>query len=280
MILNNYRTMQQIGKLKQESLTKDLVLEFHRLVTNETLDDPGAAGRFRRTNETIDVGNDFGQVFHVPPPAEHLEERMAEMCDFANAKTPSGFVHPVVRSIILHFWLAYDHPFVDGNGRTARALFYWSMLHYGFWLCEYVSISEIIRKGPSKYGRAFLYTESDDNDLTHFLVYHLDVLHRAIKQLHEFVGRKTKQLQDLERRLRGVAVLNHRQRAIVSHALRHPNHRYTIEMHRTGHRVVYQTARTDLLDLAERGLMTKEKIGREWYFTPVVDLEQELAEMS
>ena len=61
-----------------------------------------------------------------------------------------GFIHPMIRSIILHFWLAYDHPFVDGNGRTARALFYWSMLRHGYWLFEFISISQIILKGPDQ----------------------------------------------------------------------------------------------------------------------------------
>ena len=67
----------------------------------------------------------------------------------------SGFLHPVIRSILLHFWVAYDHPFVDGNGRNARALFYWSMLRHGFWLAEFFSISHEILKAPRKYYRAF-----------------------------------------------------------------------------------------------------------------------------
>ena len=115
----------------------------------------------------------YDEIFHDPPPAEQLDERMAAMCDFANGKIPNHFIHPVVRAIILHFWLAYDHPFVDGNGRTARALFYWLMLRNNYWLFEFISISQIIRKAPIKYGRAFLYTETDDNDLTYFILYHL-----------------------------------------------------------------------------------------------------------
>lgn len=280
MILNNFLTMQRIGKLKNERLTNDLVFEVHRLVTEEALDDPSAAGRFRRADERIDVGDDYGNVFHIPPPADQLQERMAAMCQFANGGTTGAFVHPVIRSIILHFWLAYDHPFVDGNGRTARALFYWSMLHHGFWLCEFISISEIIRKAPARYGRAFLYTETDDNDLTYFLLYHLNVIRRAIDELHAYVKRKTKQLQALESELRGIVVLNHRQRAIISHALRHPHHQYTIESHRRSHNVVYETARTDLLDLAERGLLDKAKMRREWRFTPVRDLEGKLGRLS
>jgi len=276
MILNNYLTMQRIGKLRAEPLTKELVLELHRVVTSKTLDDSEDAGRLRRSHQKIDVGDDYGQVFHNPPPAEQLEERMAAMCDFANAKTPGEFVHPVIRAIILHFWLAYDHPFIDGNGRTARALFYWSMLHAKYWLCEFISISEIIRKAPAKYGRAFLYTETDHNDLTYFILYHLEVIRRAIDQLHEYLRRETEKLQGLEGDVRALAVLNRRQRTLVSHALRHPRYLYTIESHQNSHNVVYQTARTDLLDLRDRGILEGRKVGRGWQFTPAPDIAERL----
>ncbi len=280
MILNNFAAMKRINRLKDESLSRELVFDIHQLVTEKTLDDSSAAGRFRTTNEKIHVIDMYNEVFHDPPPADQLEERMTTMCDFANGKTPKYFIHPVIRAIILHFWLAYDHPFADGNGRTARALFYWSMLRHRYWLFEFVSISQIIVKAPAKYARAFLYTETDDNDLTYFIIYHLEVIRRAIKQLYEYTERKTKRLQAIENQLRGIIVLNHRQRALIGHALRHPHHRYTIKSHQISHNVVYQTSRLDLLDLENRGLLDSRKIGKTWYFTPVSDLEQRLAKLS
>ena len=280
MILNNFRTMQRIGALRDERLTKELVCELHHLITQDTLDDPSMAGRFRTPDRKIDVGDDYGQTFHIPPRAEELEDRMDVMCAFANHEIPKEFVHPVIRSMILHFWLAYDHPFVDGNGRTARALFYWSMLRCGYWLCEYISISEIILKGPSKYGRAFLHTETDDNDLTYFLIYHLDVIRQSFDQLDAYVKRKTEELHRLEQKLRGLRLLNHRQEALMSHALRHPHHDYVIESHRASHGVTHQTARTDLLNLAKRGLLDSRKVGREWHFRPSPDLDRRLVEMA
>jgi len=279
MILNNFITMQQIGKLRKEPLSKELVFDLHRIITNKTLSDNSAAGRFRKASERIIVGNMYNEIFHTPPPAEQLEDRISAMCDFANSKTPHGFIHPLIRSIILHFWLAYDHPFIDGNGRAARALFYWSMLHHGFWLFEFVSISQIIRKAPAKYARAFLYTENDDNDLTYFILYQLRVIQRAIKELHEYIERKVQGLQTIEQQLRGMVVLNHRQRTLISHALRHPHYQYTIRSHQISHNVVYQTSRLDLLDLEKRGLLTSGKIGKTWYFTSANDLEEKLTRL-
>ena len=280
MILNNFKTMQRIGKLKNEPLSKDLIFALHRIITEKTLEDNSAAGRFRKPDEHRVVGDMYNEIFHDPPPAEQLEARMAAMCDFANGKSPAGFIHPVIRSVILHFWLAYDHPFFDGNGRAARALFYWSMLRYGFWLFEFISISQIILKAPAKYGRSFLYTETDDNDLTYFILHKLKVIQRAMNELHEYIERKTERLRTIEQELRGVAMLNHRQRALISHALRHPHHQYTIISHQISHNVVYQTSRLDLLDLANRGLLSIKKVGRTWYFTPVSNLEEKLATLS
>ena len=278
MILNNFRTMKRIGELKTQKLSKELVFELHRFVTEGTLENASAAGRFRSEGEKVVVDDKYGTVYHTPPSANQLEERMAAMCDFANGASSSGFIHPAIRSIILHFWLAYDHPFVDGNGRTARALFYWSMLRHQYWLCEYISISHIILQGPMKYQRAFLYTETDDNDLTYFILFHLDVMRRAVKQLHEYIKRKTGQLRKLEGELRGIIALNHRQRDLISHALRHPTQVYTFQSHGMSHKIVYETARRDLNDLARRGLLDAVKVGKAWRYTPVADLDKKLAQ--
>ncbi len=276
MILNNYRTMQKISAIKHLALTPKLVKMIHHIATRDTLDDPTAAGRFRRESESVVVADMYNETFHEPPPADQLESRMEMMCRFANGKKMGQFIHPVLRSIILHFWLAYDHPFIDGNGRTARALFYWSMLHHQYGLFEFISISQIIRKAPAKYGRAFLYTETDENDLTYFILYHLHVIRRAIKELHAYLRKQTERVKETERIMEGIASLNHRQRALISHALRHPQQRYTIRSHQTSHNIVYQTSRHDLLVLENKQLLDRGKIGRGFYYTPAKVLQQKL----
>lgn len=276
MILNNYATMRHIGELRESTLTPETVLGIHRMVTGETLDDAGAAGRLRTSDERVVVGDLYGQVFHDPPDARQLRTRMEAMCDFANGRAPDYFIHPVVRAIILHFWLAYDHPFVDGNGRTARALFYWAMLHSGYWLFEFISISSVLRKAPAKYGRSFLYTETDDCDLTYFLLAQVEVIRRAIDGLHAWIDRKKTGIQEAEAQVRRLGVFNHRQAAVIRHALRHPGQLYTFVSHQRSHGIVYQTARTDLLGLSERGILEKAKRGRENIFRAPADLDSRL----
>ena len=277
MIINNYYTMKMIADLKTEKMTPDHVLRIHERVTRGTLDDPAAEGRFRSPSDDIYVGDHEGQVFHRPPHADTLKERMDSMCEFFNRPSEQPFIHPVLKSIILHFWMGYDHPFVDGNGRCARALFYWSMLHQGYWLCEYISISQILLKAPSQYGLSFLHTETDENDLTYFLIYHLNVISRSIDELHKYIRKRTKQLETFESQVMNLDTFNHRQRDLLSHAVRHPGHRYTINAHMAYHGVVYQTARTDLLDLRNREMLSVSKVGRKWVFTAPEDLETKLS---
>lgn len=277
MIMNNFMTMQRILELKDERLTPELVLELHRLVSDETLAEPDAAGRLRRSDEVIDVATPDGVVPHLPPPAEQLPKRLRAMCDFANGETPKGFLHPALRAIALHFWLAWEHPFVDGNGRTARALFYWAMLNQGYWVFEFLSISEVILKAPGKYGRAFLLTETDDDDLTYFALYHLDVIGKALDHLRAWIDRKTSEGEALDALLRSsVDRFNARQRELLSHALRHPRQLYTVAEHQQRAQVVYATARADLLDLEAAGLMAKSMAGKKAVFRAPADLEKRL----
>jgi len=276
MIVNNFQTMRRLRDLKDKPLSPQLVFEIHRLITDDAMDDPGAAGRFRTPDEEIVVGEHDGTEYHRPPPASELPDRLNAMCSFANGETPAGFVHPVLRAIILHFWLAYDHPFVDGNGRTARALFYWSMLRDGYWLFEFVSISEIILKGPSKYYTAFLHTETDDNDLTYFILYHLEVIDRSMEALHAHIQKQKREVHGIALAMKQSRAFNHRQQALLAHAVRHPGYRYSIEGHRLSHNVVYQTARVDLLALAKRGLLHKLRVGKTLYFEPAPNLASRL----
>ncbi len=281
MILNNYRAMESIRDLKNEPLSQELVFNLHEIITRVALDEPTAAGRFRRESEDIKIysGGTEDTLVHEPPPASELPWRMEKMCEFANGKDGAGFIHPAIRSIVLHFWLAYDHPFYDGNGRTARALFYWSMLRHGYWLFEFISISEIILKGRMKYIKSFLYTETDGNDLNYFIVYHLDVIKRAIEALHDYTDRKTAESTRLKSQVKSLYLLNHRQIDLVGNALRHPDRDYTVKDHQAFHNVVYQTARTDLLKLVRLGLFEKQKRRRVWIFSPVAGLKDALGRL-
>ena len=209
--------MREVREMKHQPLTAEAVLALHRAVTDGTLDDPAAAGRLQLpTEDRVEACDVGGHVLHRPPPAEQLPERLRAMVQFANAengtRTTQGdhFLHPVIRAIMLHFWLAYDHPFADGNGRTARALFYWAMLRQGYWMFEFLSISRFLKAAHVQYAQAFLHAETDGNDATYFIVHQVDTILRSLDALDRYLQVKAAQAARIDRLLRNRTDLNHR----------------------------------------------------------------------
>jgi len=162
------------------------------------------------------------------------------------------------------------------NGRTARALFYWAMLRQGYWMFEYISISRILKMSPAKYGKSYMESETDDNDLTYFIHYNLEVIRQALEDLELYLDRKAQQLNDAEKSLKQTN-LNYREISLIAHALRHPNHEYSIKSHQTSHHIAYATARADLMHLASNGWLMQRRIGEKTLaFRAIEDLEKQL----
>ena len=276
MILNNYAAMRKIGDIRHEKLTPELICEIHRIVTEGTLENPDSSGRFQQRDEPrVGVYTDSGDLLHVPPPAETLPERINRLCDFANGELDTGYVPPTLRAITIHFMIGYDHPFEDGNGRTARALFYWAMLNQGYWLTEYLAISPALKNAPARYAKSYLYTEDDENDLTYFFHHQLNVLSQAIQQLHDYLSRKAREIRELQQKITGaMADFNHRQIALLGHATRNVHASVSVQSHMLSHNISQETARKDLLALERLGLLTKTRRGRAFVWTPAPDLEE------
>ena len=276
MILNNYHAMERIGEMARRDLSRADVFELHSILTDGTRDS-SMAGRFRGASDDIVVTLvQSDETAHVPPSAEELSGRLDGLVAFANDRTPETWVHPVVRAILLHFMIGYDHPFVNGNGRVARSLFYWSMLRQDYSLARYLAVSGILRNAPAKYARAYLHTETDGGDLTYFLDYHIGVIIRSIDALASYVRTKVSDIREIEDRLRRSPQLNHRQVRLLGHALRHPGFRYSVKSHGNSHGVTANTARADLVKLAAAGLLAATMRGRRQEFIAPRDLEEAL----
>lgn len=267
MIFNNYQTIQYILEQKQQMLTPEMLCQIQARMTQGTLDNAEHEGRFRLNDEVRVEDFTTGEVVHIPPPQRHLSELLRWYCALANDEipdqhgTPGSFIHPIVRASILHFLIGYIHPFADGNGRTARAVFYWYLLRKGYWQLEYMSISRIIHKSASQYARAYLYTEYDGNDLTYFINYQVKTLDLAFTSLQQYLERKVAEKKQL-RSFRQFDQLNQRQVAILQELMTDPDAIWTIReaQHRFG--VVYDTARTDLMHLENLGLLDKRRDGK------------------
>ena len=220
------------------------------------LEKPTDAGKFRDNNEVVVENGITHEIVHTPPPYHDIPLFVNTLCQFFNEKQTETFIHPIIRGIIIHFMVSYMHPFIDGNGRTARALFYWYMLHQDYWLTEYLSISRIIAKNKKSYEKAFLYTEADELDIGYFVTYHLHVLEKAFDELKKYITLK------IEKRKNGAIFfqlegINERQADILGLIREHPGVMLTIKELENRFSITHPTAKTDIDQLVKQGYMTE-----------------------
>ena len=275
MILNNYTTMKWVVENKSIELNKDVLLQIHKLITADTLEKPEYEGNFRKNNN-IKVVDETNEIFYTPPDHQQVDDLMNEFLRIANDKnTQDGFMHPILKGIMLHFLIGYIHPFVDGNGRTARTLFYWYLIKKGYWLIEYMSVSRIILKAKSQYARAYLHTEYDENDLTYFFIYNLKCIDKALTELKLYIDRKIKEKNETINLLKNHN-FNERQIVILRDLLKDSNQYFTAQQVETKFGVSNQTARTDLLKLVEANLLVQRNMGKRMTFFAMENLNKKL----
>ncbi len=271
MIVNNYNTIQYIVDHKDDPLTEERLLYIHRLMTENTLDNPDDAGHFR-TNEKVVVADMVeGDIVYTPPSYKDIPEFVNTLCDFFNNDSPRTFIHPIIKGIIVHFMLAYLHPFVDGNGRTARALFYWYMLKENYKLTEYMSISRVIAKSKPSYEKAFQYTENDGNDIGYFVAYNLRALELSFQQLRDYIQRKQREKKAASTFMMAGNV-NQRQAIVLQRLTDEPDTILTVKDVQELFSVSSMTARKDLSDLVQQGYLEEiaiNKVTRGYILAPL-----------
>jgi Fic family protein len=254
MILNNYLTIKYIVDIQNETLTGEKLFEIHKLITDRTMDEPEYEGRYRDNNEINVIDASDGELVYHPPAYSVVPELMDELFEFFNKQKKDQFIHPVIKACIIHFMIGFIHPFADGNGRTARALFYWYLLKNGYRLTEYLSISRLIIKSRVQYAQAFRYTENDENDLSYFITYKLKTLNSAFESLKEYVQRKISEKRNIIhfQKMKGV---NDRQAQILKRIYDEPDILLTVKEIENSFSVSNQTARNDLTGLAAAGYL-------------------------
>ena len=266
MIINNYEVMRWITLNKKIKLTPEVLLQIHSLITRDTLKDKKEEGNFRE-NDNVTVNEDItGEVYYIPPSYKHLPHLIENLCDFANDEEKGQFfIHPISKAIILHFLIGYIHPFSDGNGRTARAIFYWYLIRKGYWLIEYMSVSRIILQAKSQYAKAYLYTEYDDNDLTYFVIYNLKALITALHDLKKYIHKKTQEKKHTLSLIKNNG-FNDRQIVLIKDILSDKDQYFTVKQVESRFNVSNQTARNDLMYLIQKGILIQKKSGKKAQF--------------
>lgn len=266
MILNNYASLKAIEeKYKNEKIDMSMLLELHGMITNDTLDSQEEKPRLRIKGEPIYVSDkSTGDIYHEGPGMEFVTKELQRLIDFANNEGGSKvFIHPVVKAIMIHFWIGYLHPFTDGNGRLARLLFYWYLLKEGYWAFAYLPISKIIKKSPVQYIMAYVHTEQDDNDLTYFIDYNFRKIKLALKDFSDYLEKQSSSNLQMKKKSESKHGLNDRQVQLLQYFHGDADARTTMKAHMNVNHVSKMTASKDLKDLVSKGFLEPKKQG--WY---------------
>jgi len=268
MIFNSYMAMQAIEEeYKNQKLNLDLLFELHRLITKDTIREEDI-GRFRKDSEDIIVAdpNKSGKIYHIPPKAAFVKKEIKNFIKFVNDELETSFIHPIIKAIMIHFWIGYLHPFTDGNGRLARLLFYWYLLKNNYWAFAYLPISKIIKKSSIQYGNAYLYSEQDDLDLTYFIDYNIRKIKISIENFREYFEDKSKRNLKMNKLSKNKYNLNDRQIQLLQYYYEDKNARTSTPTHMSINGISRKTAIKDLKELEKFGFLTSEKEGKRVYY--------------
>jgi Fic family protein len=268
MIVNNYLTMRYIkdNAEENEKLTPELIKEIHKQITKDTLEAKEYEGRFRTDNKVkVFARDDPMQIIYDPPDNKNIDRLIEKICNFVNIESEEYYLHPFVKAMVLHYMIGYVHPFNDGNGRTARALFYWYLITQHYDYLEYIAVSTAINNAKAKYARAYLYSETDNNDITYFVKFNLQALNIAVTSFEKYIKKTRDENNKIIETIRQNPKLNFRQAEILISLSKNERHLTIIEMQKR-YSTTYQTARVDLLDLVEQGYLQKITRGKQFIF--------------
>lgn len=271
MIVNNYLAMQKMEEWKDLDLTEQMLLDLQSILIDQTVDDISIVGRFRKDEDQIVVLDQItGKIAHIPPKEENMLSELKMLIKYANTQQDDEeeFTHPVVKATILHFWFAYLHPFADGNGRSSRAIFYWYLLKNNYWLIEYISVSRAIKQSRKAYDNAFLYSESDDNDMTYFLLYIAETFKKSILQFMEHFEKKMQEASELKKTTSVLGKFNVRQVVLLKYFLAHSDEYTDVITHQNKHGISRPSAYNDLRLLVQKEYITETRKGKRLVYMP------------
>lgn len=265
MILNNYNTILKIDEIyKKQALSEELLFELHRMLTRKTIDEK-AQGRYRQNSDKIIVQGQIGTeeyVTHVPPTENFIKSEIKKLIDYANDTNEVTFLHPIIKAIFLHFWVGFLHPFVDGNGRLARSLFYWYLLRKNYWTFMYLPISLVIKRAPTQYAMAYIYSEQDSYDITYFFDFHIRKIIQALNDFNNYVERTILENKEIDKIISKNIHLTDRQKYLLHHLISEDGANTTVTSHAVLNNISRQTAAKDIRELEKNNLVIGKREGK------------------
>lgn len=265
MILNNHNALMYILENLHQDLNEEIFITLHNIITDGTLKEDEISEKYRDDFVYVWADNAVKtEPIYTAPPHDVVQPMMDDLFQFINSNKP--FIHPVVKACIIHFYIAYVHPFFDGNGRVARAFSYMYLLKNKYEFFKFFSISSVVNKKRNKYYNAIKDTEDYDSDLTYFITTYTEMTRDSVYEVIEKLLKELKHESLMQSLVTDEVFLNDRQKKYLSYMKRKDNNLTTIDHYQKRMKVAYETARRDLTELAELGLFRKVKKSKKYIF--------------
>ncbi|MEW6687342.1 MAG: Fic family protein [Candidatus Edwardsbacteria bacterium] len=211
-VLNYLEVLGNIEKLTEGDLLQEKdILKIHRMVTEDTLDDAKDCGVYR--HRYVVVANRFtGEVIFRPPKNEDVPGLIRDLVEWINSKEAKE-LDPIIEAGIAHYEFVRIHPFVDGNGRTARVLASLILYKRGFDTKQFFCLDDYYDSNRQAYYKALQRVNQETLDLTNWLEYFVEGVNISVKAVKERVIRLSS--ERLRKTKRGQIALTEKQMRIV-----------------------------------------------------------------
>ncbi len=210
-VLNYIETLDKIPDFgSRDPFTLTDLLEIHKFLTKNTLDDHKDEGILR--NRQNYVVNGYGEIVFMPPQTDEVPTLIEDFIKWFNSLELNE-IDPVIIAGLAHYELVRIHPFIDGNGRTARIMATLVLYKRGFDLKRFFVLDDYYDQDRPSYYAALKSVDQDTLDLTGWLEYFTEGVAVSIKAVKEKVLRLNKSFKLLEEK--GQIAFDDKQMAII-----------------------------------------------------------------
>ena len=215
-VLNYIEALEKIPDFaKLTPFVKQNILDIHKIVTKETLENPKDEGVFR--DRQVVVGNKrTGEIIFNPPPTNQVPKLIDNFLDWFNSEQTKE-IDPVIEAGIVHYEIVRIHPFVDGNGRTARVLATMTLYKRGFDAKRFFALDDYYDHDRPNYYSVLRNVDQKSLDLTDWLEYFTEGVAVSLKVVKDKIIGLSKDIKFLKER--GQIALTKRQIAIVEYII-------------------------------------------------------------
>lgn len=240
MIKNNIQAIKSISDNGFE-FTEDNILSLWNIITEDVADNPEIQGDKYRIGDVV-IADSMGNItFYAPLPGS-IDDMMSQLISFANS---DDNLNNFIKSVIIHYYFVYIHPFCDGNGRCARLLLQNYLIKCGFDKFKGISISTGVLQNKSGYYRALENSENEYNDITFIIIYYLETILDVLYKACSGFGYNERNME-----------LNNRQKQVLTYLRKSKGNIITADIYAKRYNTNIETAKSELSSLAAAGLLT------------------------